>query len=272
MFSALRIPSLSIYRLGAALISCWLCAGAAAVELIAHRAIVDDHVENTIEAIAASWQAGAKSIELDVRVSLDGVAYLFHDADIDGVDLESLTFAQIQQLVRHHDIPILEDVLKIKHPTGRYLLDVKEDTVSRLAPIVDAVQRSEFSSSQLTFKSYRPAVLANLKDAFPNSRYFYLHKLKRRAPFFVAPSARRIAMRVAALGVDGVSLKGRRFIDAKYVSAFQNRGLQVLVWTINDPDRARFYADAGVDGIVTDRLSVLQNALSPPSEADPTRP
>jgi glycerophosphoryl diester phosphodiesterase len=41
------------------------------------------------------------------------------------------------------------------------------------------------------------------------------------------------------------------------VDAAHSRGLQVHVWTINDPDQMRELIEIGVDGIVTDRIDLL---------------
>ena len=41
------------------------------------------------------------------------------------------------------------------------------------------------------------------------------------------------------------------FVDAAFVAAAHAAGLQVLPWTVDDPDRMRALVDLGVDGIIT---------------------
>jgi glycerophosphoryl diester phosphodiesterase len=51
-------------------------------KLIAHRGEALRYPENSLPAIAAALQAGARYIEIDVQMSADGVPVLFHDADL----------------------------------------------------------------------------------------------------------------------------------------------------------------------------------------------
>jgi glycerophosphoryl diester phosphodiesterase len=51
-------------------------------------------------------------------------------------------------------------------------------------------------------------------------------------------------------------------VDRRFLRAAHRRGLQVHVWTINDPDEMRALLDLGVDGLVTDRPSQLKAVLT----------
>ncbi|VAX13982.1 Glycerophosphoryl diester phosphodiesterase [hydrothermal vent metagenome] len=54
----------------------------AADQLIAHRGYPRHYPENTLAGIAAAITAGARFIEVDVQLTADGIAVLFHDRDL----------------------------------------------------------------------------------------------------------------------------------------------------------------------------------------------
>ncbi len=79
----------------------WLHNGTPA--LVAHRGFAQQYPENTLEALSAAVEAGAKHIEFDVQLSADGVPFLMHDDNFSrtaGLDLNvfDLTMAEIEKL------------------------------------------------------------------------------------------------------------------------------------------------------------------------------
>src|SRR6476661_2308744 len=51
--------------------------------IVAHRGLHDKHVENTLAAFKAGWEAGIEWCECDVHFSSDGVAVVIHDDTVD---------------------------------------------------------------------------------------------------------------------------------------------------------------------------------------------
>lgn len=72
------------------------------IGLIAHRGYARHFPENTLVAIAAALDSGARHIEVDIQLSRDGVPVLFHDRDLMRLcgkrgAIHDHTFHQLQQ-------------------------------------------------------------------------------------------------------------------------------------------------------------------------------
>lgn len=232
-----------------------------AAEIIAHRGYSCPEAQNTLASVERAWLAGADAVEVDVRVSSDSVTYLFHDDKIGARRVHSLSYAEIAQSAGS-GAPKLASILNLDNVPGYYLIDMKEREPDRVRVVVSAILGSRLDPDQIMFQSEDPSTLALLDELLPASRTMYLSRLKREFPYLDAPGPKRIIRKLHRLEVDGISLKGRSFVDKPFVDELKAAGYHVNVWTINDPSRAAFYREIGVDGIITDAVEGIQVTAS----------
>jgi len=257
----------TIYAMSRILIflCCLLARNAVAVDVIAHRGYVCDAIENTTEAIQAAWLAGADGVEVDLRVSKDGVIFLYHDDNIRDQPVSNLTYSAIQSGDKNI-APSFESILRQGAPPGYYILDLKENDAGNYRSLAALIAAAEIDPRYFAVQSASTEVLLGVKEYLPNARFFYLADLDRSFPFFRVPKVQNLLKKIEGLGIESVSLKGRSFLDRKFIQSVKEAGYRINVWTINDPKRATFYRDIGVDGIITDfvtqtRLAVVNGKL-----------
>ncbi len=237
----------------------WLPRHAHAFSRIAHRGFSAAHRENTLQAMHAAWEAGADTVELDVRILSDNTLVLFHDDSIAGEKIWSLSYARLQALTPAYHVPTLTEAFEACPSARALLLDLK-DSADRFIPhLLPILKADRFARTIVALQSRHLGVLAKLSAALEQPALLYVTSLDRRGPLQTAPDPDALAKLVVKNGLAGVSAKGRRFIDYRFVRAFTDRGLAFYVWTINERDRMRHYRDLGVGGIITDHPNVLRD-------------
>ncbi len=54
---------------------------------------------------------------------------------------------------------------------------------------------------------------------------------------------------------------GIQVVDPRFLRTAHALGLQVHVWTVNEPERMHRLLDLGVDGIMTDHIDTLRKVM-----------
>lgn len=233
-----------------------------ALEFIAHRANYDFPIENSVEGTRRALASSVDGIELDVRVSTDGFVYLFHDDEVDGEKLNELSFAEVRARTSRASAPLLTEIFALGEPRSFYLLDLKIDDFAAIGPLVSVVRESGIGLAKVIFQSRRLDILQQIEHKVPLSKRIYLTSLKKRWPLYRAPSAENLLEDISGFPIDGISLKGRRFLDAAYIATLREAGLDVYVWTVNDMERIQHYVAMGVDGLITDKYREVEKLLA----------
>jgi len=110
--------------------------------VIAHRGASAVAVENTRAAIERAVDLGVDGIEIDIRITGDGVAVLAHDPDLRrlaGSDLVVATTPLSDLQAAYADLLTLDEALALM-PNGAIVLDIKPTAEVELAPIYAAIR------------------------------------------------------------------------------------------------------------------------------------
>ncbi|MFC5382364.1 glycerophosphodiester phosphodiesterase family protein [Aquipuribacter nitratireducens] len=236
---------------------------------VAHRGGAGCRPENSWAAFRWSYALGVRWFETDVRASRDGVPVLHHDRSLRRLfgleaDVRDLTWDELRGLRTPGGERLLRpsDVLEAM-PDARLAVDVKE---ARVVPGLLAELRRVDAVDRVCVAGASDAVLAGVARAEPaveralgwQSLVRLLTRVHLGLPVGRLPDGAgwlHVPDRVPD------RFGGRVVCTAQVVECAHERGLRVLAWTVDDPERMRALLDLGVDGVITDRPDLLREAL-----------
>lgn len=231
----------------------------------AHRGAHEGHgaAENSLGAFAAAVALGYRYVETDVHTTADGVLVAFHDDRLDRVTdregvIGDLPWDEVRRarLAGGEGVPRFEDLLGT-WPDLRVNVDAKRG--ASVAPLAEAIARTGAHDRVClaAFSDRRLSELRRLTGGRVCSSMGPREVTRLRAASVGVPSGRF----AAACAQVPVRQGPVPLVDRYFVRAAHDRGLQVHVWTIDDPGEMQRLLDLGVDGIMTDRPAALRAVL-----------
>lgn len=98
------------------------------IPVVAHRGYALRFPENTLSAVRGALEHGARFVEIDVQLSADGTAYLFHDGELGRMTGRSGSFMQLRD----------GEVARLRAPeAGRFGERFAEEPVATLAQLAE---------------------------------------------------------------------------------------------------------------------------------------
>ncbi|MFR9792320.1 glycerophosphodiester phosphodiesterase [Streptomyces sp. MB22_4] len=230
----------------------------------AHRGGAADGVENTLAQFRRAVELGYRYIETDVHATADGRLVAFHDSTLDRVTdgagrIADLPWAEVERarVGGREPVPLFEELLET-FPEVRWNVDIKAEPALR--PLLDLIERTGAWDRVCVGSFSEARVLRAQRLAGPRLATSFGTRgvLNLRLRSWGLPAAVRRSA-VAAQVPEAQS--GVPVVDPRFVRAAHARGLQVHVWTINEPERVHRLLDLGVDGIMTDHIDMLRKVM-----------
>lgn len=225
-------------------------------KVIAHRGASRAFPENTIAAFRGAAELGADWVELDVRRTADGHLVVHHDAVL-AVDGRAIVELRADELPAH--VPSLADALAASEhraasgDAGRagmgVNIEIKSDRdepdfdpAYRVVDEVVALVHEVFDAARVLVTSFDPRCVARVREVDPS----------------VPTGLLSFDLADAAPVIERAVRDGHRalnpwdpFVTAELMALTRAAGLEVNVWTVDDPERMAELVALGVDGIIT---------------------
>ncbi|MDF2826797.1 MAG: glycerophosphodiester phosphodiesterase [Mycobacterium sp.] len=217
------------------------------VVIVGHRGAPSTEVENTVEAVRAAQAQGADAVEIDVRLSSDGVPVLLHDRTFHRIwdrdeRPEDLTHEQISRLRPDGGdahVPTLAEVAGAVDL--ELIVDLKNgDGVHHVMDqlkAAGAANRARFIGE--------PEVLTQVRRALPDAEIVLSHDLERD-PTDLVTAIRPIAL----------NLPWDR-VDSTTAAQVRDYGCSLWTYCVDTPADLERAMSLGATGIISNNIPAL---------------
>ena len=216
---------------------------------IGHRGARAYEPENTLSSFKRALELGVDAVELDVRKTKDNEIVVIHNSDVNKTtngngSVGDFTLEQIKKFVteKGEHIPTLEEVLDALGKRVKILVELKEPGLEE--KVLNLIRRKGLIGKVLII-SFNEDVLRKVRD-LDDKVTLGLVYVRHKNPIQSA-----LEMKAEYL------LPLYRFTHSANITKAHEKGLKVIVWTINTKEEALEYKKKGVDGIATDRPDIL---------------
>jgi glycerophosphoryl diester phosphodiesterase len=242
--------------------------------VFAHRGGAGLAPENTLAAFDQGVASGADGLELDVRLSRDGIVVVHHDRTLDRTtNLRGpVSNATAEELARadagHHfvrgderpfrglglGVPTLASVLA-RYRDHRLIVEMKQNSPALARAVIETIRRADAvdrvclgSFGLRVVRAARALDSAVATSAAREEVRWALYWSWFRRPVSRVAYATYLIPEIAGL---------TRIVSPRFVEHAHRMNLRVHVWTVDTERDARRLLGWGVDGLITDRPDVM---------------
>ncbi len=221
--------------------------------VVAHRGAPDRALENSLASFSLAVADAADMIEFDVRLSADGAPVVVHDARTgrtakENVAVASAAAARLRsvRLKNGEPLPFLPDVLDLV--AGKVPIDIESKSPGAMAAAARALRAADYPGEVMVSSGLRDECLA-ARSLLPG------------VPCGLVtgrPSASDVAF-CRRHGLPSIHPDHRR-LSVLRTRTVKAAGLVLIPYTVNDAGLLFRLADAGADGVFSDRAESLRAA------------
>ena len=225
----------------------------------AHRGGALEYPENTERAFAGAVAMGYRYIETDVQATADGIVVVFHNDTLDNLTdgagvVSQLLFSEVRTAKTGGEpIMTLEQALET-FPETHFNIDVKTDHA--VEPTLDIIRRMD-AFDRVCLAAFSDKRLNRLRALAGDGACIGAGPKDVTALKFASwgAPARRLAVHCAQVPMRAY---GIALVTPRFLRQCARQGIAVHVWTINEATDMRRLIRLGVNGIMSDRPSLLK--------------
>jgi glycerophosphoryl diester phosphodiesterase len=191
--------------------------------------------ENSLLSFDRALSDGCDGFEFDVRLTADREAVIWHDEKFKGLPIARSSAEDLSGLAR------LEQVLERYQQTAFLDIELK---VPGLEELILWLLKKHPPERGFVVSSFLPKVLRNLRER------------RRQLPLGLICETQAELRQWKRIDVEYV-IPQYKLVNALLIQKLKAAGKKILVWTVNPVKQMGRFADAGVDGIISDDTELL---------------
>ena len=229
----------------------------------AHRGGNEFAPENSFRAFKSAVDIGYKYLETDVHLTKDGFLIAFHDDTLDRVTdksglIRDLTLSEIKKakIAGTDEIPLLSELLN-SFTDCFFNIDCKVDET--VQPLINLINNKDFinrvcigSFSQKRINFIRKSLGKEVKTSMGPAEVI-LSKFLSYTSLGCNFKSSYTSIPIRRYGIN--------LLDERNINYLKSNNQKVIAWTINDEDQMKMLINIGIDGIMTDNLTLLKKVL-----------
>ena len=221
---------------------------------VAHRGACKRAPENTLLAFRIATELGADAVELDVRLTSDGVPVIFHDQNMNrltGKDLSirSLSLDRVRDLrVGGEPIPTLDEVLQVLPP--HVLVNVEPKSPFNAWSGYNRAVARAVAATIHRHRAEKRCLLSSFDIRILFWCSVFAHGIPR-AYLYEPGLSHRILKPLFYRGLVQILHPHHSMVDEKLIHRARLIGYRVNVWTVDDVTEMERFMRMGVDSIIS---------------------
>lgn len=250
---------------------------ARAIDIVAHRGASYDAPENTIAAQKLAWEQGADAVETDIYLTADNEIIALHDKTTKRTTGKTLkpaesTLAELRELdagswkakkYKGEKIPLLSEQLALIPSGKRLFVEIKVGP-DIVPPLAQCFSKCGAGKHNITIISFNYESLKAVRKQMPELDTYYLAGYRppeKRKPGQKQPTIDELIAKAKDANFTALSLQQTWPLTAADVKRIKDAGLQLHVWTVDDPSMAAHWINLGVGSVTTNRPGWLRKQL-----------
>ncbi len=215
------------------------------MKIIGHRGARGLAPENTLASIQIALANNVDELEIDLRVTKDGIVILHHDTYLENASAKKFlislhTFSELKKL--KSDLSTFNEVLEtISHSVPVYLDIKRSEPIDNIINIINNHLAKGWRTSDFLIGSKSQNTLRQVHAELPNIQKIIIE------PW----SGVRAIIRARQVGTTRLSMN-QRWLWSGFIRSMSRRGWKVAAYTLNNPNKANRWSRHGLFAVITD--------------------